>query len=115
VALHVRGVFLPDETERDAWVVAGRLTFSRPDGEHDTVAAGGWVTPGFVDAHCHVGLAPSGHAPDPDEQAQQALLDRTAGALLLRDAGTSPGRSATSAAWASRWSRTTWWPRSSGR
>jgi imidazolonepropionase-like amidohydrolase len=80
-------VFLPDETERDAWVVEGRLTFDRPGGEHETIAAGGWITPGFVDAHCHVGLSPAGHVPDLDGQVQQALLERTAGALLLRDAG----------------------------
>jgi imidazolonepropionase-like amidohydrolase len=87
VALHLRGIFLPDEAERDAWVVDGRLTFTRPAAEADTVADRGWITPGFVDAHCHIGLAPSGHVPDPDAQAQQALLDRAAGALLLRDAG----------------------------
>ncbi|MDT4924919.1 MAG: hypothetical protein QOG01_2632 [Pseudonocardiales bacterium] len=86
-ALHLRGVFLPDETERDAWVMDGRLTFSRPSAATDTVASGGWITPGFVDAHCHIGLAPQGHVPDPDDQAAQALLDRAAGALLLRDAG----------------------------
>lgn len=85
--LHVRGVFLPDESERDAWVLDGRLTFTRPAAEAETVASGGWITPGFVDAHCHVGLVPSGHVPDPDDQAEQALLDRAAGALLLRDAG----------------------------
>jgi imidazolonepropionase-like amidohydrolase len=87
MALHVRGVFLPDETERDAWIVGGRLTFTRPSGTADTIADGGWITPGLVDAHCHVGLAPSGHVPDPDAMARQALLDRGAGALLLRDAG----------------------------
>jgi imidazolonepropionase-like amidohydrolase len=85
--LHLRGVFLPDETERDAWVVGGRLTFERPGGDADTVATGGWITPGFVDAHCHIGLAPAGHVPAPDAMAEQALLDRDSGALLLRDAG----------------------------
>jgi imidazolonepropionase-like amidohydrolase len=87
MVLHVRGIFLPDETERDAWVLDGRLTFTRPSGPADTIASGGWITPGFVDAHCHVGLAPSGQVPDPEAQADQALLDRAAGALLLRDAG----------------------------
>jgi imidazolonepropionase-like amidohydrolase len=85
--LHLRGVFLPDETERDAWVIDGRLSFDRPAGESDTIASAGWILPGFVDAHCHVGLAPSGHVPEPNGQARQALLDRGAGALLLRDAG----------------------------
>jgi imidazolonepropionase-like amidohydrolase len=86
-ALHVRGVFLPDEAERDAWVLGGRLTFARPAGEAETVAGSGWIIPGFVDAHCHIGLAPDGFVPDADGQADQALLDRDAGALLLRDAG----------------------------
>ena len=85
--LHVRGVFLPDETERDSWVVDGTLTFERPAGDAETVVSGGWVTPGLVDAHCHVGLAPTGHVEDADAQARQALTDRDAGALLLRDAG----------------------------
>jgi imidazolonepropionase-like amidohydrolase len=87
VALHLRGVFLPDETERDAWVLDGQLTFTRPSAESETVADGGWVLPGLVDAHCHIGLAPQGHVPEPDAMAAQALLDRSAGALLLRDAG----------------------------
>jgi imidazolonepropionase-like amidohydrolase len=87
VALHVRGVFLPDEVERDAWVLDGRLSFRRPTVVAETIATGGWVLPGLVDAHCHVGFAPSGGVPDPDQQAAQALLDRSAGALLLRDAG----------------------------
>lgn len=89
--LHVRGVFLPEETERDAWIVDGRLTFSRPAEPEvvaaDTVVAEGWILPGLIDAHCHIGLAPQGHVPDPDGQERQALLDRDAGALLLRDAG----------------------------
>jgi imidazolonepropionase-like amidohydrolase len=85
--LHVRGVFLPDETERDAWLIGDRLTFTRPAGEATTIATGGWITPGLVDAHCHIGLAPTGHVPEPDAQAKQALASRAAGALLLRDAG----------------------------
>lgn len=87
MALHLRGVFLPDEAERDAWIIGGRLTFTRPAGDSDTVASGGWITPGFVDAHCHVGLAPQGHVADLEGQVAQARLARDAGALLLRDAG----------------------------
>ncbi|HEY7008696.1 MAG TPA: amidohydrolase family protein [Jatrophihabitantaceae bacterium] len=85
--LHLRGVFLPDETERDAWLIDGRLSFDRPVGDAQTIATGGWVLPGFVDAHCHVGLAPTGHIPDEAGQVRQAALDLGAGALLLRDAG----------------------------
>lgn len=88
---HLRGVFLPDETERDAWIVEGRLTFSRPStpgtAAAETIASGGWIIPGFVDAHCHVGLSPEGFAPDDATMIEQALADRDAGALLLRDVG----------------------------
>jgi imidazolonepropionase-like amidohydrolase len=86
MALHVRGVFLPDEEERDAWVVGGRLTFTRPHGMADTIGTG-WIIPGLVDAHCHVGLSPHGFVADADGLAAQVVLDRDAGALLLRDAG----------------------------
>ncbi|HSY16303.1 MAG TPA: amidohydrolase family protein, partial [Jatrophihabitantaceae bacterium] len=86
-ALHIRGVFLPDEVERDGWIVDGRLTFARPSGEASTVVDRGWIIPGFVDAHCHIGLSPGGPLSDPADQAVQALANRTAGALLLRDAG----------------------------
>jgi imidazolonepropionase-like amidohydrolase len=85
--LHLRGIFLPAEDERDAWIVGGRLTFDRPAGEAQTIASGGWVLPGLVDCHCHIGLAPTGHVPEPEGQAAQAIVDRDAGALLLRDAG----------------------------
>jgi imidazolonepropionase-like amidohydrolase len=85
-ALHLRGVFLPEEQERDAWVIDGRLTFERVAGA-ETICRRGWILPGFVDAHCHIGLSPAGHEPDPAGQARQAEANRDAGALLLRDAG----------------------------
>ncbi len=84
---HLRGVFLPEEAERDCWIVDGRLSFTRPRAEATTIAEGGWILPGFVDAHCHVGLSPQGHNPEPEVQVAQALANRAAGALLLRDAG----------------------------
>jgi imidazolonepropionase-like amidohydrolase len=89
VILHVRGVFLPEEAVRDAWVVDGRLTFERPVGaaEAETVVSSGWMIPGLVDAHCHVGISPQGHVRSHDGQAAQARQSRDAGALLLRDAG----------------------------
>ena len=46
----------------------------------------GWVLPGLVDAHSHIGLGAQG-AVDDEEAEAQALADRDAGALLLRDAG----------------------------
>jgi imidazolonepropionase-like amidohydrolase len=86
-ALHVRGVCLPDESERDVWIVDGRLTFD-PVASAQTVVDGGWIVPGFVDAHCHIGIDVGGrHITDDDELVAHALIERNVGALLLRDAG----------------------------
>lgn len=94
---HLRGVFLPDEVERDAWIVDGRLTFERYAGDADTILDGGWIIPGLVDAHCHIGLAPDRFVDDLDGMVDQALRDRDAGALLLRDAGSPVDNSAVQA------------------
>ena len=51
-----------------------------------TVVDGGWIIPGLVDAHCHVGLGADGPT-EFDEAVTQAETERGAGALLLRDAG----------------------------
>ncbi|SHL78905.1 amidohydrolase family protein [Actinacidiphila paucisporea] len=84
--LHIRGRILagPDEVRDELWVVGGRISYRRPAAEAVTVR--GWALPGLVDAHCHVGLDRHG-AVDRDTAEKQALADREAGALLLRDAG----------------------------
>ena len=86
--LHLRGPILlgPDEVVPQAWVVGGRLTFTQPSGAAQALE--GWVVPGLVDAHCHVGLDAHG-AVDRATSEQQAVTDRDAGALLLRDAGSA--------------------------
>ena len=85
MSLHLRGVLLPEGEERDLWVVNGRIrTVPVPDAE--TVFDGGFLLPGLVDAHCHVGLGANG-AVDLDEAARQAETDRDAGTLLIRDCG----------------------------
>jgi imidazolonepropionase-like amidohydrolase len=83
--LHVRGLGLPDGEPVEWWVVDGVLS-ADPVGDADTVFDGGWILPGLVDAHCHVGLGEHG-ATDLDEAVAQAETEREAGALLLRDAG----------------------------
>ncbi|GHF72525.1 amidohydrolase [Streptomyces mashuensis] len=89
--LHIKGRILvgPDPVDgvRDElWVVGGRVTFDRPVAAPDTTTIEGWVLPGLVDAHCHVGLDAHG-AVDAPTTEKQALTERDAGALLLRDAG----------------------------
>lgn len=85
--LHLRGRGLPDEQPVQWWVVDGVLS-AEPVADAVTVTEGetGWIIPGLVDAHCHVGLGPGG-ATSLDEAVEQAEVERGAGALLLRDAG----------------------------
>jgi imidazolonepropionase-like amidohydrolase len=86
--LHLTGPVLvgPEEERDEAWVVGGRITYDRPVGDHDATRLDGWVVPGLVDAHCHIGLGPRGEVPR-EEAEQQALTDRENGTLLIRDAG----------------------------
>ncbi len=81
-----RGPVLPDGEARDLYVVDGRVTLE-PQSGAETVAEG-WIVPGLVDAHCHIGLDDHGAIPD-DEAEAQAVQDRDAGALLIRDAGSA--------------------------
>lgn len=83
--LHIAGVVLPEGERRDLWVVDGVIRLE-PARDAQTIATGVWVMPGLVDAHCHVGLERQGAVSD-ERAEQQALTDRDAGALLLRDAG----------------------------
>lgn len=76
----------PEEVRDELWVVGGRITFNAPTGAADVRTVRGWALPGLVDAHCHVGLGQHG-AVDRETALAQALADREAGALLLRDAG----------------------------
>jgi imidazolonepropionase-like amidohydrolase len=84
--LHLRVVCLPDDVERDVYVVDGRLTFERVAGA-ETVATGGYALPGLVDAHCHIGLDPGGPVLDLEVARKLARTDRDAGVLTIRDAG----------------------------
>ncbi|MFG2790737.1 amidohydrolase family protein [Streptomyces sp. NPDC048419] len=86
--LHVKGRILagPDDVRDELWVVGGRISYDRPAGGRDVRTVEGWVLPGLVDAHCHVGLGPHGPV-EQDVAEKQALTDRDAGTLLIRDAG----------------------------
>jgi len=83
-SLHLRGVVLPEGESRDIWVRDGLISFESVPGA-ETVAKGCWLVPGLVDAHNHIGLDPSGPVHVADGQRAQALSDRNAGALLIRD------------------------------
>ncbi|MEV0964221.1 MULTISPECIES: amidohydrolase family protein [unclassified Streptomyces] len=87
--LHVTGRVLvgPDDVRDELWVVGGRVTYRRP-AAGDVRTVRGWALPGLVDAHCHVGLDRHG-AVDEATSEKQALTDRDAGTLLIRDAGSA--------------------------
>ncbi len=82
--LKFSGPVLPDGEVRDLYVVDGHVTYE-PQSGADT-AARGWIVPGLVDAHNHLGLEDGGGVSD-DEVVVQAVQDRDAGVLLLRDCG----------------------------
>ncbi|QKW49264.1 amidohydrolase family protein [Streptomyces buecherae] len=89
--LHIKGRVLAgpvadDDVHDELWVVDGKITFDRPTGARDVRVVEGWALPGLVDAHCHVGL--DAHGPvDASTSERQAVTERDAGVLLLRDAG----------------------------
>lgn len=86
MVLHVRGRGLPDGEPVEYWVVDGVLRTEEVPGAQ-TVFTAGWIIPGLVDAHCHVGIAYGGGPADGEELIRQAETERATGVLLLRDAG----------------------------
>ncbi|GAB2668788.1 amidohydrolase family protein [Kribbella swartbergensis] len=86
--LRLVGTVLPAGEQQEIHL-SGGLVVDRPTASDvSTVHTGGWIVPGLVDAHCHIGLDQHG-AVDRETQVQQAVADRDAGALLVRDAGSA--------------------------
>ncbi|MBY4108616.1 amidohydrolase family protein [Rhodococcus sp. 06-1460-1B] len=85
-ALRVRGRGLPNESPIDLWIDGGVLS-TEPIADADFIHDGGWILPGLVDAHCHVGIEYGGGHTDLAGSIAQAETERGVGALLLRDAG----------------------------
>jgi imidazolonepropionase-like amidohydrolase len=81
---HVSGVRLPEGEHVDLWIREGLVTYSPVPGA--TTIGTGWIAPGLVDMHCHIGLASHG-ATDRAATEAQAVLDRDTGVLLARDCG----------------------------
>lgn len=83
--LHLHGVVLPAGEPRDLWVVDG-VVRTEPVAGATTVVTDGWILPGLVDAHGHIGLGPGGGT-TPAEAERQAVAQRDTGVLLLRSPG----------------------------
>lgn len=85
-ALRFSGPVLPDGEARTLYVVDGTVTYEPVAGADS--GGEGWIVPGLVDAHCHLGLDDDGAISD-EATEQQAIEDRDAGALLIRDCGSA--------------------------
>src|SRR6476659_3762867 len=84
----LRGVLLGDGggDEAELYVDGAGVFVEGPLPGAQTLVDCGFLVPGGVDAHCHVGLSPDGPVPLP-ECVTQAQTDRDAGTLLIRDCG----------------------------
>ena len=81
--IHGRDPFTGDVVE--FWVVGDRITHEPVTGAV-TVCDGGWIIPGLVDAHNHVGIAP-GLGVTIERARDYARADARAGTLLIREVG----------------------------
>ncbi len=86
MAYRLRGVLLPDDRVTELWIDDDGVLSAEPLRGAQTLADSGWIVPGLVDAHCHVGLGEHGRI-ELDEAEAQAAADRDAGTLLIRDCG----------------------------
>jgi imidazolonepropionase-like amidohydrolase len=103
--LHLHGVVVPDDVERDLFVVDGGFAFDLPPGAPEPRPLGGeagrFLLPGLVDAHAHLAvnaLVPPGSPPEAIAEAS-ARQHLAAGVLAIREpasptvqsAGIGPG------------------------
>jgi len=84
--MRFQGPLLPTGEIVDLHVRDGVIVDAADSGVLPT--ATGWIVPGLVDAHCHIGLDDHG-AVEKEEAEAQAILDRDGGALLIRDCGSA--------------------------
>jgi len=80
------GQLLPEDRPVELWVVDGRITFA-PQPVATTLVTTGYILPGLVDAHAHVGLA-NNAAASRDATAANAWTDLVSGVTLIREPGT---------------------------
>ncbi|UAK38732.1 amidohydrolase family protein [Gordonia bronchialis] len=84
-AEHYRGRNPFDGEPVEFWVVGDTISHERVPAAV-TVTDDGWIVPGLVDAHNHVGIAP-GLGVTIEQARQFAYADARAGTLLIREVG----------------------------
>ena len=85
------GLWAQDATASPQWVsgtwsLEGGTIRRVSDDERPRARHAGFILPGLVDAHCHIGYSETG-AVDADEMARQAALTLASGVTLVRDCG----------------------------
>ncbi len=85
MALHLTGIDAVTGSDIDLWLGADTIG---PDAVDDgpVTEIHGYVLPGFVDAHCHIGYSASGPVTLADAESQ-ARHNLAAGVLVIRDCG----------------------------
>ncbi|GAB2670078.1 hypothetical protein GCM10027169_34990 [Gordonia jinhuaensis] len=83
--LHIAGSDALSGEPVSLWTNQGRISRGPVPGAQ-TVCTDGWIVPGLVDAHNHVGIAP-GLGVTIEQAREFARADAKAGALLIREVG----------------------------
>lgn len=96
--LHVSGTDAATGADVDLWMSGDRSigVDGAPDGAGPATEITGYVLPGFVDAHCHIGYSAAG-AVSLAEAEDQARRNLSAGVLVIRDCGSPVDTSALAA------------------
>lgn len=86
MVLHLQGITLPDEIERDLYIDGDRIR-EEPVANAETLAEGVWILPGFVDMHTHPGAEEPGEPFDEEMFERHVQSHRDAGVLTIRCPG----------------------------
>lgn len=84
MSLHVVGIDPATDEHVDHWISQGVFVEGPVAG---AVELTGFVLPGFVDAHCHIGYSGTGRVTDLAQAEQQARQNLAAGVTVIRDCG----------------------------
>lgn len=89
--LHLTGPVLtgPGSELDEAWVWHGRLHHQRPETPAGTAEQriAGFVVPGLVDMHAHLGIDDGGEPASPEEAREHGRLQVSSGVTLIREPG----------------------------
>lgn len=86
--LHIHGRVLPEDIERDLYIVNGHITFHKVK-DAKMVVKNGYIIPGLVDAHAHLSInSPAGDDASPKDAVEgSAKAHLHAGVLAIREPG----------------------------